>query len=113
MYMYDWSQPATVQAWANGVANAVKKGGFDGVFIDGYDGWHKCQPKAPSDNPAAHATTAGAAAMRQPGAAIAAPHHLSGCPSLLGGTHTAVGNKTVNASAYLSGLWYDSGQVLP
>lgn len=33
MYMYDWSQPATVQAWANGVANAVKKGGFDGSTV--------------------------------------------------------------------------------
>eukprot|EP01052_Picozoa_sp_SAG31_P007574 SAG31_NODE_362_length_16904_cov_7.893218_11_plen_396_part_00 len=35
MYQYDWSNPATVQAWAKGIATAVKKGKFDGVFIDG------------------------------------------------------------------------------
>lgn len=32
----DWGQPAAVEAWANGIAASVKKGGFDGVFIDGY-----------------------------------------------------------------------------
>jgi hypothetical protein len=36
MSVPDWGQPAAVQAWAQGIAAAVKKGGFDGVFIDGY-----------------------------------------------------------------------------
>jgi len=36
MAVPDYGQPAAVAQWANGVAEAVKAGDFDGVFIDGY-----------------------------------------------------------------------------
>ena len=93
-FEYDWSQPAAVEAWASGVAAAVKKGGMDGVFIDGYQGWHECEPSA------------------EGGGELGAPWHLSGCQSLLGGVTTAVGNRTVNQTAYLRGLWFESGPAL-
>ena len=44
-YYYDWTQPEAVELWANGLAAAVEAGSFDGVFIDGYNGWKDCAPK--------------------------------------------------------------------
>jgi hypothetical protein len=86
MYQYDFSQPAAVQAWAQG-----KAGNHSGVFIDGYQGWHECKPKPP----------------RGAGGVGVGVGHLSGCPSeASSGLRTTVGNHTVNATKLLQGWWY-------
>ena len=81
MYQYDFSNPKVVQTWATGIAAAVKAGGHAGVFIDGYQGWHECQPKPPG---------------------TVATGHLPGCPSeASAGLRTTVGNRTINTTALL------------
>ncbi len=97
-YQYDFSNPAAVEAWAAGIAAAVKAGGHSGVFIDGYQGWHECQPKPPGSSTLG--TNAGAG-------------HLSGCPSIAPrGLRTTLGNRTVNDTALLQGWWYETGPAL-
>ena len=96
-YQYDFSNPAAVEAWATGIAAAVKTGGHSGVFIDGYQGWHECQPKPPSSQFGSDAGTG----------------HLPGCPSEASkGLRTTVGNHTVNDTALLQGWWYETGPAL-
>ena len=105
MFQYDFSNPATVAAWAAGIAAAVKTGGHDGVFIDGYQGWHDCKPAPPG--------TGGAAAAAGAVDVDSSTGHLSGCPSEASkGLRTTVGNRTVNTTALLQGWWYETGPAL-
>eukprot|EP01048_Picozoa_sp_COSAG05_P022963 COSAG05_NODE_4787_length_1373_cov_1.248038_1_plen_357_part_01 len=112
MFQYDFSQPAAVEAWATGIAAAVKAGGHDGVFIDGYQGWHECQPKPPSAANPLHVSgrSDGADGRR---ISRTRTTHLSGCPSeASAGLRTTLGNHTVNATALLQGWWYETGPAL-
>ena len=94
-YLYD-CQDATVTAWANGVAAAVTLGKFDGVFIDGYDGWHDCWNIANSSS------------------SSSLVEHLSGCPGLLpkNAVPATAGRGKMNASKFLHNMLFKSGVAL-
>ena len=94
-YRYDWSQDAMVTAWANGVAAAVKLGKFDGVFIDGYDGWHDCWTIANSSS-------------------SSPAEHRSGCPGLLpkNAVPATAGRGKINASKFMHNMLFKSGVAL-
>eukprot|EP00041_Stephanoeca_diplocostata_P017374 m.348682 g.348682 ORF g.348682 m.348682 type:complete len:336 (-) comp20680_c0_seq3:1518-2525(-) len=110
-YVYDWSNPATVNAWATGVADMVHKGGFDGVFIDGYAGWYECEPGQPSTmqkhqsyHPRTTRNESGAGGWE----------HVQGCPELVGHLSAVPWgpNRTTNTTSFLRGLWLASGPAL-
>lgn len=108
-YLYDWSQPATAEVWAKGIAAAVALGNFSGVFIDGYDGWHECFPPVTPPAPPSLSGTPSGPPWRQDNPSGSGLQHKSGCP-IHGVPMTPRG--LVNQTAFLTNKNYRSGIAL-